>query len=88
METLKILITVKTQPIPSAKYDELVCTAGVTAAGDFVRLYPIDFRDLPYGQQYKKWVWLFWNSPDLLYFQQVRPGHALRGGVFRGRMVA
>ena len=42
-ERLKVLITVKTYPIPSKKYDELVCTAGVTESGDFVRLYPINF---------------------------------------------
>ncbi|MGO8790935.1 MAG: hypothetical protein ACLQVL_26625 [Terriglobia bacterium] len=57
-EHLKVLITVKTHPIPSSKYDELVCTAGVTEAGDFIRLYPINFRDLPYSQQYKKYQWL------------------------------
>jgi len=57
-ERLKILITVKTYPIPSKKYDELVCTAGVTEAGDFVRLYPINFRELPYSQQYKKYQWI------------------------------
>ena len=55
---LKILITVKTYPIPSKKYDELVCTAGVTETGDFVRLYPINFRDLPFTQQYKKYQWI------------------------------
>jgi len=55
---LRILITVKTYPIPSAKYDELVCTAGVFENGDFVRLYPINFRDLPYDQQYKKYQWI------------------------------
>jgi hypothetical protein len=58
LEHLKVLITVKTHPIPSSKYDELVCTAGVTEAGDFVRLYPINFRDLSYSQQYKKYQWL------------------------------
>ena len=47
MERMKVLITVKTYPIPSAKYDELVCTAGVREDGSFVRLYPINFRDLP-----------------------------------------
>lgn len=57
-EHLRVLITVKTHPIPSSKYDELVCTAGVTEAGDFIRLYPINFRDLPYSQQYKKYQWL------------------------------
>lgn len=57
-EKLKVLITVKTYPIPSKKYDELVCTAGVTENGDFVRLYPINFRDLPFVQQYKKYQWI------------------------------
>jgi hypothetical protein len=57
-ERLKVLITVKTFPIPSSKYDELVCTAGVNEYGDFVRLYPINFRDLPFSQQYKKYQWL------------------------------
>lgn len=56
--TLRVLITVKTYPIPSDTYDELVCTAGVTEDGEFVRLYPINFRDLPYAQQYKKYQWI------------------------------
>jgi len=55
---IRLLITVKTYPIPSAKYDELVCTAGVTENGDFIRLYPINFRDLPYTQQYRKYQWI------------------------------
>ncbi|MCH8148727.1 MAG: hypothetical protein IH987_12145 [Planctomycetes bacterium] len=58
MQKLKVLITVKTYPIPSSKYDELVCTAGVTEDGDFIRLYPINFRDLPYSKQYKKYQWI------------------------------
>lgn len=58
MERMKVLITVKTYPIPSAKYDELVCTAGVREDGAFIRLYPINFRDLPYSQQFKKYQWI------------------------------
>lgn len=58
MERMEVLITVKTYPIPSAKYDELVCTAGVRDDGSFVRLYPINFRDLPFSQQYKKYQWI------------------------------
>ena len=27
-QKLRVLITVKTYPIPSSRYDELVCTAG------------------------------------------------------------
>ena len=55
---LRVLITVKTYPIPSPKYDELVCTAGVSPTGDFIRLYPIRFRDLPFSQQYRKYQWI------------------------------
>jgi len=55
---MRILITVKTYPIPSSKYDELVCTAGVLEGNGFVRLYPINFRDLPFDQQYKKYQWI------------------------------
>ena len=57
-QKLKVLITVKTYPIPSKKYDELVCTAGVTESGDFIRLCPINFRDWPFEQQYKKYQWI------------------------------
>ena len=57
-----MLITVKTYPIPSAKYEELVCTAGVTEEGDFVRLYPINFRELPFSQQYRKYQWIKVNA--------------------------
>lgn len=48
----------KTYPIPSQTYDELVCTAGVLEDGSFIRLYPINFRDLPYSQQYRKYQWI------------------------------
>ena len=58
MERMKVLITVKTYPIPSSKYDELVCTAGVREDGSFVRLYPINFRDLPFSHKYKKYQWI------------------------------
>ena len=57
-ETKKILITVKTYPTPSKKYDELVCTAGITEDGKWIRLYPIEFRKLAYDKQYEKYDWI------------------------------
>ncbi len=57
-QILRVLITIKTYPIPSSKYDELVCTAGVTDSGDFIRLYPINFRDLPFDRQFRKYQWI------------------------------
>jgi len=57
-ETKRIFITVKTYPTPSKKYDELVCTAGITEDGEWIRLYPIEFRKLSYENQYKKYDWI------------------------------
>jgi hypothetical protein len=54
----RVLITVKTYPNPSVKYDELVCNAGFLENGKWVRIYPIKFRALPYQQQYKKYNWI------------------------------
>lgn len=58
MTLTKILITVKTYPNLSKKYDELVCTAGVLEDGSWIRIYPIPFRKLDYEQQYKKYQWV------------------------------
>lgn len=55
---LEVLITVKTSPLPSMKYGEVVCTAGIDHEGHFIRLFPIDFRGLPYDQQFKKYQWV------------------------------
>ena len=41
MNRKKILITVTTYPLPSRRYDELVCTAGVMENGDWIRIYPV-----------------------------------------------
>jgi hypothetical protein len=54
----KVLVTVKTYPLPSNKYEELVCTAGITEQGKWIRIYPIPFRSLPYQEQYKKYNWV------------------------------
>jgi hypothetical protein len=57
-KTRKVLITVKTYPTISKKYDELVCTAGVQEDGSWVRIYPMPFRKLDYENQYKKYQWM------------------------------
>ena len=54
----KILIAVKTYPRPTPSYEEIVCTAGLLESGQWVRIYPIPFRDLPYDQQFKKFNWI------------------------------
>lgn len=54
----KVLITVMTYPLPSRGYRELVCTAGITESGDWVRLYPIDYRYRAHDQQFHKYQWV------------------------------
>jgi hypothetical protein len=58
MAKKRILITVKTYPTLSKKYDELVCTAGFDEEGNWIRLYPIPFRKLDYQNRYKKYSWI------------------------------
>jgi hypothetical protein len=55
---MKILITVKTYPTLSAKYGELVCTAGFREDGSWIRIYPIPFRKKPYEERYRKYDWI------------------------------
>jgi hypothetical protein len=83
MEKLKLLITIKTYPIPSSKYDELVCTAGVTEAGDFIRLYPVNFRELEYAKKYQKYQWmevLAENTPEETFEKKATAQIRLRSG--------
>ena len=54
----KVLIAVKTYPTISEKYKELACTAGFREDGSWIRLYPIPFRLLDEGKQYKKYQWV------------------------------
>lgn len=58
MAKTKVLITVKTYPTISGKYDELVCTAGFLEDGSWIRIYPVPFRKIAYDQQYKKYDWI------------------------------
>lgn len=61
IENAEVLISVKTYPVPSDKYDELVCNAGFLKNGKWIRIYPIKFRSLPYDQQYSKFNWIRLN---------------------------
>ncbi len=53
-----IFIIAKTYPTRSRKYKELVCTAGINKAGEWVRIYPIPFRNLEDYRQFKRYTWI------------------------------
>lgn len=55
---MRVLITVKAAPQPSSTYGETVCVAGLRLDLDdtgWVRLFPINFRELELNQQFKKY---------------------------------
>lgn len=52
----RVVIIIKAMPNPSRKHGETVCCAGVTAKGEWKRLYPIRFRNLP--DKFKRWDWV------------------------------
>ncbi len=51
----RLLVTVKAYPSVSTKYNELVCSAGITDAKRWVRLYPVPYRDLPSDKHFEKY---------------------------------
>lgn len=54
----RILILCKTYPSPSGKHSETSCVAGISEAGALIRLFPVPFRLIRGGQQFKKWQWI------------------------------
>ena len=56
--TERILVLAKTYPSPSSQYVETSCVAGVSQNGSMRRLFPVPFRMIEDGRQFKKWQWI------------------------------
>jgi hypothetical protein len=54
----RVLITVKTYPLPTSAFGERVCTAGLLEDGKWVRIYPIAWQVLKDDQKYPKYSWV------------------------------
>ncbi len=55
---MTVLVTVKAYPSISGKYGEAICAAGIrldTPTPEWVRLFPVRFRDLPEPRQFGKY---------------------------------
>ena len=63
--TERALVLVKAFPQPSQKYEETVCCAGITPAGQFVRLYPVRYRRLKPEQRFNRW--------DVIAYEAIAP---------------
>lgn len=58
LQNCRVSILVKALPQRSATHGETVCCAGVTAHGEFKRLFPIRFRHLADEAAFKRWDWV------------------------------
>jgi hypothetical protein len=58
LQSCRVSILVKALPQRSTTHGETVCCAGVTAQGEFKRLFPIRFRHLADAAAFKRWDWV------------------------------
>jgi hypothetical protein len=54
----RILIVVRTYPVPAKKSIEASCTAGITEDGKWIRLFPVPFRLMAEENRFSKWQWI------------------------------
>ena len=54
----RVLITVRTYPVPAQKNIEVSCTAGVTEEGEWIRLFPVPYRLMDYDRRFVKYQWI------------------------------
>ena len=57
-ENKKVLVTVKAYPEKSKKHGTVVCTAGITDAGDWIRLYPMPYSSFLGAQKIQRYDWI------------------------------
>jgi hypothetical protein len=66
---MRVLVTVKAYPSISTKYGEAVCVAGTrldTPTPEWVRFFPVAYRDLPIRQRFQKYEVITLRATDLL----------------------
>ena len=58
LQNQQLLVTVKTYPLPTTIQGEIVCTAGITDKGEWIRIHNMPFRFLPGDKKFKKFQWI------------------------------
>jgi hypothetical protein len=57
-QSCRAAVLIKARPQPSRTYGETVCCAGITADGQWKRLFPIRFRHLGGDASFSRWDWV------------------------------
>src|ERR1700748_1262294 len=60
-QSSRVVVLIKALPQPSKTYGETVCCAGVTAEGQWKRLFPVRFRHLKGENSFSRWDWVRFN---------------------------
>jgi hypothetical protein len=58
IENARVLVLVKSYPRPSVTHGETDCVAGLLDGTEWIRLYPVLFRQLPRDLRFDKWQWI------------------------------
>lgn len=58
LQSCRVFVLVKALPQRSTNHGETVCCAGLTAHGEFKRLFPIRFRHLSDDAAFNRWDWV------------------------------
>lgn len=54
----RVLIVVRTYPVPAKKSIEASCTAGITDDGQWIRMFPVPYRLMEHDKRFAKWQWI------------------------------
>ncbi len=54
----KVLIAVRTYPVPAKSSIEASCTAAITDDGQWIRLFPVPYRLMDQEKRFSKWQWI------------------------------
>ena len=57
-EKKRVLVTVKAYPEKSRKHGTVVCTAGITDTGDWIRLYPMPYSTFLGPSKIQRYDWI------------------------------
>jgi hypothetical protein len=57
-QSCRAVVLIKALPQPSKTYGETVCCAGITADGQWKRLFPVRFRHLGGAASFSRWDWV------------------------------
>lgn len=82
-EKKRVLITAKAAPETSTKHGEVVCTAGITDQGEFIRLYPIPLDLFRQGKGFRKFDWIEVECEKAKEYLSRKESYKIRGNTLR-----